>query len=167
MISREAGSWLLFRAGERDYALRIDALAEIVVGRAPRLIPLVPIEVGGVLNCRGEPLPVVDGGLALEGRRSGSTRHTLVFEREELRVGILVDHVLRIDRELDPTRLTPIETPTSGAGACEAWKQTPLGRQLGIVNTESLLSRITDLLVRHAEHGRGEQSKEDPCHNGF
>jgi chemotaxis signal transduction protein len=164
MTSRDAGSWLLFRAGERDYALRIDALAEIVAARAPQLIPLVPIEVGGVLNCRGEPLPVVDGGLVLEGRRSGSTRHALVFEREELRVGLLVDHVLRIDRDLDPARLTAIESPAAGpgAGACESWKQTPQGRQLGIVNTESLLSRAIDLLVRN-----GEQGKEDPCHNAF
>lgn len=162
MTARERGSWLLFRAGERDYALRIDALAEIVAARAPKLIPLVPIEVGGVLNCRGEPLPVVDGGLVLEGRRSGSTRHALVFEREELRLGLLVDHVLRIDRELDPSRLTSIDDPVPSAGACEAWKQTSLGRQLGIVNTESLLSRATELLVRN-----GEQSKEDPCHSAF
>lgn len=164
MTARDAGSWLLFRAGERDYALRIDALAEIVAARAPQLIPLVPIEVGGVLNCRGEPLPVVDGGLVLEGRRSGSTRHALVFEREELRLGLLVDHVLRIDRDLDPTRLSAIEAPAAAAsaGACESWKQTPLGRQLGIVNTESLLSRAIDLLVRNDEQG-----KEDPCHNAF
>lgn len=167
MTSRYAGSWLLFRAGEHDYALRIDALAEIVAARAPQLIPLVPIEVGGVLNCRGEPLPVVDGGLVLQGRRSGSTRHALVFEREELRLGLLVDHVLRIDRDLDPSRLTAIEPPAAGTGACEAWRQTPLGRQLGIVNTESLLSRATDLLVQDRGHSRGEQSKEDPCHNAF
>jgi chemotaxis signal transduction protein len=166
MSSRGAASWLLFRAGERDYALPIDALTEIVTARAPQLIPLVPIELGGVLNCRGEPLPVVDGGLVLEGRRSGSTRHALVFERDELRVGILVDHVLRIDRELDPARLAAIEAPQGSGGACEAWKQTHLGRQLGIVNTESLLSRATDLLVGNAEPGRGE-SKEDPCHNAY
>ena len=166
MSSRDAGSWLLFRAGERDYALKIDALAEIVAARAPQLIPLVPIEVGGVLNCRGEPLPVVDGGLVLEGRRSGSTRHALVFEREELRLGLLVDHVLRIDRELDPSRLTAIEPPPGSRGACDAWKQTALGRQLGIINNESLLSRAIGLLVRNAE-SKGEQSKEDPCHNAF
>ncbi len=166
MNSRDAGSWLLFRAGERDYALQIDALAEIVAARAPQLIPLVPIEVGGVLNCRGEPLPVVDGGLVLEGRRSGSTRHALVFERDELRLGLLVDHVLRIDRELDPSRLTAIEPPPGSRGACDAWKQTPLGRQLGIVNNESLLSRAVGLLVRNTE-SKGEQSKEDPCHNAF
>jgi hypothetical protein len=85
-----------------------------------------------------------------------------VFEREELRVGILVDHVLRIDLELDPSRLAPIEVPESTAGACEEWRQTPSGRPLGIVHTESLLSRATDLLVRN-----GEQTKEDSCHNVF
>jgi chemotaxis signal transduction protein len=165
-MSSRAGSWLLFRAGERDYALPIDALAEIVAARAPQLIPLVPIEVGGVLNCRGEPLPVVDGGLVLEGRRSGSTRHALVFERDELRVGLLVDHVLRIDRELDPARLTAVEAPAGSGGACEAWRQTPLGRQLGIIDTESLLSRATDLLAPHVD-SRGEQTKEETCHNVF
>ena len=162
MSARGPETWLLFRAGARDYALRLDGLAEIVAARAPQLIPLVPIDVGGILNCRGEPLTVVDGGLVLEGRRSGSIRHALVFEREELRVGLLVDHVLRIDRELDPARLTLVETPDVRVGACESWRQMPSGRPLGIVHTESLLRRATDLLV-----GQGEQSKEDPCHNAF
>jgi chemotaxis signal transduction protein len=161
-LRRVAGSWLLFRAGSRDYALPLDALVEIVAGRPPQLIPLVPVEVGGILNCRGEPIPVVDGGLVLEGLRSGSTRHALVFERDDLRVGLLVDHVLRIDRELDPSRLSGVEAPQGSHGACEAWKLTSQGRELGIVNTESLLSRATDLLVGH-----GVQTKEDPCHNAF
>ncbi len=57
-----ATSWLQFDLGERCYAIPLDAVAEVMPAQQPRLIPLVPPSVGGVLNIRGEPLVVMNGG---------------------------------------------------------------------------------------------------------
>ena len=56
-----ATSWLQFDLGERSYAIPLDAVAEVMWAQQPRLIPLVPPSVGGVLNIRGEPLVVMNG----------------------------------------------------------------------------------------------------------
>ena len=57
-----ATSWLQFDLGERSFAIPLDAVAEVMWAQQPRLIPLVPPNVGGVLNIRGEPLVVMNGG---------------------------------------------------------------------------------------------------------
>ena len=54
-----ATSWLQFDLGERSFAIPLDAVAEVMWAQQPRLIPLVPPNVGGVLNIRGEPLVVM------------------------------------------------------------------------------------------------------------
>ena len=66
----------------------------------PHLIPRVALELGGVVNVRGEPLPAVDGGALLTGRSALRHRHMLVLERGSLRLGVLVGAVQRIESAL-------------------------------------------------------------------
>ena len=68
-----ATSWLQFDLGERSYAIPLDAVAEVMWAQRPRLIPLVPPDVGGVLNIRGEPLVVMNGG-AVFGLDAGAAK---------------------------------------------------------------------------------------------
>jgi len=159
---RAPSTWLYFRVGGFEYAIPVDAVTEALAARRPHLVPLLPLEIGGVLNIRGEPLPVVDGGAALQNVPCGATRHVLVFERPDMRLGLLVDYITRIHRDFDPTRMDLLEL-ADGVGECvEAWRRSSDVGVLGIVNSDALLARAASLFA-----GRSSQMKEEPCPNAF
>jgi len=153
---------LVFSVAGRDYAIDLASVSEVVAARRPHLVPRIPLEIGGVLNVRGEPVPVLDGGAVFQGAASGSIRHALVFEDEEKRLGILVDYVLRIERDFSPARMDALEVP-EGDGLCTStWRRSPDGGALGIVDSDELLNRAARLLT-----GQGLESREEPCQNAF
>ncbi len=100
MLNRIAEPWLRFTIGDQEYSTPLESVNEVMNADAPRLIPLVPLEHGGVITFRGEPLPVVNGGLLLTGEASFGHSHVLLFESSDTRIGVSVSRVLRIDRTL-------------------------------------------------------------------
>ncbi len=161
-VARPPSTWLVFAVGRYTYTIELSDVAEVLAARALHLVPLIAREIGGVLNVRGEPLPVVDGGAVLQTRSTGSTRHVLVFENDDRRMGLLVDYVLRIDRDFSPDRLDAHEAPDDDGGCISMWRRSPQGGALGIVDTDSLLARAANLLC-----GENLESREEPCQNAF
>jgi len=96
--------WLRFEVAEQGYAVPLGAVVEVMAAPSPHLIPRVALDVGGMVNVRGEPVPAVDGGALLTGRPARRHRHMLVLERGSLRLGVLVGGVHRIEGELVPER---------------------------------------------------------------
>ncbi len=144
---------LLFRVGAETYGLPLAAVAEVTAGAPPSLVPLVPIEVGGVLNVRGESLPVLDGGMLLLGAPAHAHRHVILFAHESRRLGILVAHA-QIDHDLDET---PFGEATPDTVLPVRWVVGNEGR-VGIVDPETLLERAAELLAtRPVQRGGGEQ----------
>jgi len=158
--TRTVSTWLVFVVGRWMYTIDLSCVAEVLAARAPHLVPLIPREIGGVLNVRGEPLPVVDGGTVLQRRSTGSTRHVLVFENDDRRIGLLVDYVLRIDRDFSPDRIDAMETPEDDGGCTSVWRRSPDGGALGIVDSVALLARAANLLS-----GANLESREESCQN--
>jgi len=161
-LQGETSTWLVFSVAHRTYMIDLDSVAEVVAARKLHLVPLIPLEVGGVLNVRGEPIPVVDGGAVLQKRPCGAHRHVLVFESDERRLGLLVDYVLRIDRDFRPTRIDTLEAPEDDGVCTFAWKRSSDGGALGIVDSSAVLARATELLA-----GQSLESREEPCQNAF
>ena len=149
---------LLFRVGSETYGLPLDAVAEVTAGAAPSLVPLVPIEVGGVLNVRGEPLPVLDGGMLLLGVPAHAHRHVILLARGSRRLGILVAHA-QIDSDLDET---PLGEATPDTVLPVRWVVGNEER-VGIVDPEALLERAAGLLATRPVQRGGEQT----CPTGF
>ena len=106
-------SWMWFYIGEQPYAIPLDSVAEVTMAAKPRLIPLVPMEVGGVLNVRGEPLPSIDGAALFGSEPDGTRHHVLVLQQGRVRVGILVSEVSKIAgvRETAPPADAPPAPP--------------------------------------------------------
>jgi chemotaxis signal transduction protein len=156
----EAIEWLCFEVSGQDYAVPLTSVVEVTGAQRPHLIPRIPLEIGGVLNVRGEPLPAVDGGALLTGARSGRHRHVLVLERGSLRIGVLVGVVRRIERALP---LPAEETDSGGtAVALVHWLERE-GGALGLVDPEGLIERATMLLTDQRKQPGGQES----WHNGF
>ena len=84
-----AAPWLRFEVSDSQYAIPLDSVAEVAVTTSLRMIPLIQLDVGGILNVRGEPLPGVNGGLLLEGQPSNFHPHMLVLEQGRIRLGLV------------------------------------------------------------------------------
>src|SRR5262249_46581542 len=145
--------WLRFEVAEQGYALPLGAVVEVMAAPRPHLIPRVSLDLGGMVNVRGEPLAAVDGGALLTGIPAHRHRHMLVLERGSLRLGVLVGAVQRIEGTL--ALLETAEIPSSGE--LVEWV-TEDGRQLGLVDPEGLIERgvllLTDLRSRSLVGGQ-------------
>ena len=149
----EAIPWLCFEVSGRSYAIPLDSVVEVTGAQRPHLIPRIPLEIGGVLNVRGEPLAAVDGGALLDGAKAESHRHVLVLERGELRIGVLVGQVRRIERELPPRT----EQPGEAERALVQWVNQD-DSALGLVDPEGLIERATMLLTDQRKQPGGQES---------
>jgi purine-binding chemotaxis protein CheW len=99
----EAGAslsqFLVFQLGDDEFALPIDAVDEVTA--APTQIvklPKTPKFLEGVINLRGEVLPVVDQRQRFDMPRleDGSRRRLLVVRTERHRAGLIVDSVSEV-----------------------------------------------------------------------
>ena len=97
----EERPFVVFRLGDDEFALPIEAVNE--VARVPEQItrvPKTPKFLEGVINLRGEVLPVVDqrGRFDLPALADGRARRLLVVRSEQHRAGLIVDSVSEVMR---------------------------------------------------------------------
>lgn len=93
--------FLVFRLGDDEFALPIDAIDE--VARVPEQItrlPKTPKFLEGVVNLRGDVLPVVDQRRRFDmpARAANADRRLVVVRTERHRAGLIVDSVSEVLR---------------------------------------------------------------------
>ena len=160
--TEERRAQLWFRVAEADYVLPLRDVTEVAAAGTLYMIPLVDRRVAGILNNRGEPLPVVDGGAVLHGEVSESTRHALVFERRDLRLGVLVDYAVRIEQGLDHFAFEEPDPDLEPNDGCFEQRVTRDGKVIGIVDVDDFLSRAAHLLV-----GSSSMRRDELCPSEF
>jgi purine-binding chemotaxis protein CheW len=108
------GEILIFEVGGRRYGLPASDVRELVRAVAIVPLPLAGPGVEGVVNLRGQVIPVIDlrARLGLPARAVAPSDHMIVAESE----GRLV--ALRVDRALDLVRLDA-DTVAAGVGETE------------------------------------------------
>lgn len=85
--------FVLFRLGTEEYGLPIEHVQSIIRYEVPTPVPHAPAFVEGVINLRGQVIPVLDLALRLLGTplvRSGYSR-IVVAESDSGLVGLAVD----------------------------------------------------------------------------
>jgi purine-binding chemotaxis protein CheW len=90
--------FLVFRLGQDEFALAIDAVVE-VAAVPPQItrLPKSPKFLEGVINLRGEVLPIIDQRRRFElPHPDDATRRLVVVKTASLRAGIIVDSVTDI-----------------------------------------------------------------------
>jgi purine-binding chemotaxis protein CheW len=100
--------FVVFRLGDEEFGLPIDAVDE--VARVPRQItrvPKMPKFLEGVINLRGEVLPIIDQRRRFDMPEfgSGGSQRLIVVRTERHRAGLIVDSVSEVLR----TESTAIE----------------------------------------------------------
>lgn len=102
-----------FRLNNELYALNILDVQEIIKPVSITLVPLAPEWIAGVINLRGQILPVIDLGKRLGLPTPAQSRGTrfIITRYSERRIGLIVDEVLEVLRlyeahlEAPPTHL--------------------------------------------------------------
>ncbi len=92
--------YTVFRRQGQLFGLSIDLVREVLAGQPLTRVPRAQAQVLGVMNLRGEILPVVviDSWLSLPGIADDSTKPILVVRRGDLLVGLRVDAVQSVVR---------------------------------------------------------------------
>jgi purine-binding chemotaxis protein CheW len=74
-----AGQYLSFRIGDADFGIPLLKVKEILQYEEPVPIPSVPASIRGVMNVRGNAVPVVDLGVRFGRVASGPTKRTCIL----------------------------------------------------------------------------------------
>jgi purine-binding chemotaxis protein CheW len=97
--AEEEGRFVVFRLGDEEFGLPVEAVDE--VARLPERItrvPRTPAFLEGIVNLRGEVLPVVDQRRRFDmpPSEAGEGRRLLVVRTQRHRAGLIVDGVLGV-----------------------------------------------------------------------
>ncbi|PSN15030.1 chemotaxis protein CheW [filamentous cyanobacterium CCT1] len=104
---------LLFALGDTLYGLAARAVQEIFLLPALTSLPEAGPEIAGVLNLRGQLLPVLNLRLFLgHSKQPNSLRQAVVLvQHEGQRVGLVVDHIQNVEAIAPHHITTTLETP--------------------------------------------------------
>ena len=110
--------YLTFRLGHEDYGIEIRYVTEIVGMQKITEVPDMPIFVKGVVNLRGQVIPVLDMRLRfhMESRDYDERTCIVVVNIAGAQVGLVVDTVNEV-RNIDDDQISP---PPKTAGADSA-----------------------------------------------
>ena len=89
---------IIFSVGQEEYGLEIDKIQEVIRLRSIKKLPSTPGFILGVMNLRGNIIPVV--GLrekfGLEKQESGTFTRIIVVNHKDKLVGMVVDEVNQV-----------------------------------------------------------------------
>lgn len=110
--------YLTFRLGKEDYGIEIRYVTEIVGMQKITEVPDMPVFVKGVVNLRGQVIPVLDMRLRfnMEAREYDERTCIVVVSISGMQVGLVVDTVDEV-RNIDDAQISP---PPKAAGASSA-----------------------------------------------
>jgi chemotaxis signal transduction protein len=86
----------LFSIGEDMYAIPVDLLTEIIIPQNIFPVPTTPSHVLGVINLRGNIVPIVDIRPALSLAQQSATGQIAIVKHGATTLGIVVDNVSEV-----------------------------------------------------------------------
>jgi purine-binding chemotaxis protein CheW len=103
-----------FMLAGKEYAVDIAAISEIIYHRPVTPLPEAPQFIEGVIDLRGEIIPVMDLRKRLHFEAGGQPEHILVVRRGAALRGVIVDHVIEV-LQLEPGALQRPQEAIEGA----------------------------------------------------
>ena len=109
--------YLTFRLGDEDYAIEIRYVTEIVGMQKITEVPDMPVYVKGVVNLRGQVIPIIDMRLRFNMLERPYDERTciIVINIKGRQVGLVVDTVNEV-RSIDEMNVSP--PPKVGGNHC-------------------------------------------------
>jgi purine-binding chemotaxis protein CheW len=96
----EVKQLIRFTVGDEDYGIELSQVKEVIRTRRVTWLPKAPACVRGIINLRGEVIPIVDlrDRFGLKQAEQTAATRVIVVEVEERRVGIVVDSASQVAR---------------------------------------------------------------------
>ena len=87
--------YLTFMLGTEEYGININFVTEIIGIQAITFVPDLPVFVKGIINLRGQIIPVIDVRLRFQKEEIGYNDRTcvIVLQIKDLSIGFIVDSV--------------------------------------------------------------------------
>lgn len=96
VIPEEDTRVCLFTMGEDLYAIPVELLTEIIISQKIFPVPTTPPHVLGVINLRGNIVPIVDIRPALSLPRQSLPNQIAIVKNQAVTLGIVVDNVSEV-----------------------------------------------------------------------
>jgi purine-binding chemotaxis protein CheW len=109
----------LFSIGEDTYAIPVEALTEIIIPQKIFPVPTTPGHVLGVINLRGNIIPIVDIRPVLALPQRNASGQIAILKHHQVPLGIVVDAVVEI-ASISKSRF--LEVPAEHAMQTQAGK---------------------------------------------
>ena len=108
VAERDMIKFMIYRSSGILYGINTEYVDEILTDVTATQVPMVPEYISGVINLRGQIVPIVDFRLLL-GRFPGEESCAIILTIEGTVLGILVDSV---DQIVDVTKSSILPVPT-------------------------------------------------------
>lgn len=97
-VAASNGTWLVFALGETDYAVDVGSVRTIIGLLPITRVPRMPESVRGVINLRGQVIPVVDLRIrfGLAATDHGQRTCIVVLHAAGSEFGVVVDRVIEV-----------------------------------------------------------------------
>lgn len=104
---KETEKYLLFTSAQLLFGVPSEYVVEIITNHSITKLPLVPSYVRGIMNLRGQIIPIVDIRTLL-GHDAENDLCIIILNIDGIMVGILIDSVLKmVDVKKDSLRAEP------------------------------------------------------------
>jgi purine-binding chemotaxis protein CheW len=92
--------YLTFMLGDEEFGINISFVTEIIGIQAITFVPELPAFVKGIINLRGQIIPVIDVRLRFQKEEIGYNDRTciIVIQIRDLSIGFIVDSVAACDQ---------------------------------------------------------------------
>lgn len=150
----EVSQFVAFRVGSEEFAVDIKRVKEIIRVREATRIPRTPPFIQGVINLRGDVIPVIDLRKRFEVEAAGVTgeTRTMIVEMGEGLVGLIVDAVT----EVLPIDGDDVEPPPNNVAGLKAEYLAGVGK----VNGRLLIILEIDKLLTSEERLKLQSKRE-------
>jgi purine-binding chemotaxis protein CheW len=103
-------SFLVFTMQKQRFAIDVSSVLEVLENQTVALVPQTPVQVRGVVNFRGDILPIIDFRLILNLKPATLSEVIIVMDinngKHKLRIGAVADTVLGVsmipERSIEP-----------------------------------------------------------------
>jgi len=150
---------VVFRLGDEAYSLRLHEVREIIMAGLVTPVPRAPSFIDGVLNLRGEVMPVIDlrDRFGLPRKERTSLSRIIITPIGGVFTGLVVDSVEEV-KNVDQRRLE--EPPRVTAAGANAYITKVARTEAGVVFLLDIQQLLTDTEGRQLESFQGRKRAE-------
>ncbi len=115
-VPKDIKSYLTFKSDDVVMGVRAETVIEIIANYMIRPVPKLPEFIKGVINLRGQVLPVIDMRLRMNKSETVSTSETcvVILDIDGTEVGLIVDSVLQV-QSVDMNKVSPVPVKNGDA----------------------------------------------------